>query len=82
MRFSDLSWIKDFADRLGLVGIVFEKHDGTIKVIAEGEEKDLRKLARELEREEKSFSRVENFYEKWAEATGEFKEFSVSTREP
>ena len=82
VRFSDLSYVKSYAEKFGLTGVVFTKDDGTVKVIAEGEEKNLEKFIKELEKEEHSLSRVENFYEKWGEPTGGFKNFSISTHQP
>jgi len=37
---NSLVWIKDLAIKLGLKGAVFTKHDGSIKVMAEGEEEN------------------------------------------
>jgi acylphosphatase len=75
--FNDLSLIKDFADQFQLRGVIFTKEDGSIKIIAEGEEENLKEFTKELEKEEHSLSRVENFYEKWDEPTGEFNDFSI-----
>ena len=72
-----LSDIKEKALKLGLVGIVFEKHDGSIKVIAEGEEENLKRLIRKLERG--SFlSTTENFYVVWEDPTKEFSDFLIT----
>ena len=72
-----LSSIKELAIRLGLTGVVFTKNDGSIKVIAEGEDADLIKLSKRLERNF-FFSPIENFYAIWHESTGEFKDFSIN----
>ena len=76
--FNDLSLIKSVADHFQLKGVVSVRNDGSVKVIAEGEEKNLDKFTKELKKEEHSFSRVENFYEKWEEPTGEFENFSIN----
>jgi acylphosphatase len=41
LSYSYLLWIEKNAIRLGLKGIAFFKNDGSIKVIAEGEERKL-----------------------------------------
>ena len=39
MGFNSLSWIRDVAMKLEIKGAVFTRPDGSIKVVAEGEEK-------------------------------------------
>jgi acylphosphatase len=75
--FGDLSYVKSYAEEFGLTGTVSVKNDGSIKIIAEGEDNNIMEFLKKLEAEEHSFSRVENFYEKWAEPTGEFENFSI-----
>ena len=76
LGFNYLSSIKDIANDLGLKGIVFTKEDGSIKVISEGEEINLQKFAKKLERNF-FFTPIENFYVIWHDSTGEFKDFSI-----
>src|SRR3989339_1423794 len=66
LGFHYLQWIKNLAINFQIKGIVFTKPDGSIKVVAEGEERDLMKFANKLERESNS-REIENFYTKWAE---------------
>jgi acylphosphatase len=75
--FSELSWVKIHAEELGLKGVIAVQNDGSIKIIAEGPEEDLIIFAQELEKEEHSLSRVENFYINWEKPTGEFQDFSI-----
>lgn len=75
--FDYLSSVQEMAVGCGLVGVVFEKDDGSIKLIAEGEEEDLVEFAEKLEKLGFMHTVVENFYVKWDEPTGEFKDFSI-----
>lgn len=77
LGFDYLSNIKELAIRLGLKGVVFTKNDGSIKVIAEGEDMNLMKFSKKLERNF-FFSPIENFYVIWHDSTKEFKDFSIS----
>ncbi len=74
-------WINDNANRLGLKGITFFKSDGSIKVIAEGEEKYLDIFMSKLKRGPylfPLFSPVENFSITWQEPKNDFADFSIS----
>ena len=51
-----------------------------IKVVAEGEERDLMKFANKLERESNS-REIENFYTKWAEPNKDLESFYVVTNQ-
>ncbi|OGI71055.1 hypothetical protein A3B84_02540 [Candidatus Nomurabacteria bacterium RIFCSPHIGHO2_02_FULL_35_13] len=76
-----LLWINRQATRLGLKGITFFKSDGSIKVIAEGEEKNLLFLIKKLRRGRfffPIFSPVENFSITLHEPRNEFENFSIS----
>jgi acylphosphatase len=64
------------ANRLGVTGWVANQPDGTVKVVAEGEEAALRQLAAFLQ-EGPAAATVQQVEEKWSEATGEFQIFSV-----
>ena len=77
LGFGYLSWVKDLAVKLKLKGEVFTKDDGSMEIIAEGEEENLEKLTKKLEKKENSLSRVENFYIKWEEPKEEFEDFSI-----
>ena len=74
---SYLSDIKELAMKLDLKGIVFTKDDGSIKVIAEGEDENLIKFAKRLEKNF-LFSSIENFYVNWFDSTKEFQDFSIT----
>lgn len=67
--------IRDYALELGLVGVVFIKNDGSLKIIAEGAEEILEKFAKELRKG--NYFPVENFYLLWHESVGNYKDFSV-----
>lgn len=77
--FNYLLKVEKLANKFELKGIVFIKNDGSIKIIAEGEEENLGKFARDLEREN-FFTPIENFYMKWLDAREEFKIFHVIDR--
>ncbi len=76
IRFDYLLWVKKLADRYGLSGIAFIKEDGSIKVVAEGEEKPLYKFACKLNKGH-LWHDIENFYIDWSDASGEFPDFRV-----
>lgn len=61
---------------MALVGWVANQTDGTVRVVAEGEEDALQRLLDYLHHGP-SGARVERVEPKWAEATGEFTEFRV-----
>ena len=64
------------ARRLGLTGTVQNMSDGSVRVVAEGEEDALRKFLARLHKGP-IFARVENVEESWNEATEEFKTFEI-----
>jgi len=81
LNYEDLLWINRHAIRLGLKGITFFKSDGSIRVIAEGEEKNLLFFIKKLKRGRhffSLFSPVENFSIAWHESRNEFEDFSIS----
>ena len=81
LDYNYLLWITDHAIRLGLKGITFFKNDGSIKVIAEGEEKNLLFFIKKLKRGRfffPLFSPIENFSITWHEPKHEFEDFSIS----
>lgn len=77
-----LSLIRDYAFNFHLQGVTFEKHDGGIKVIAEGEEENLEKFSDMLQDSGSSVHAIENFYMKWADPTGEFSDFAILEHQP
>jgi len=76
-----LLWIKTHAIRFGLKGVTFFKNDGSIKVVAEGEEKNLLFFINKLKRGRyffSLFSPIDNFSIAWHQPKNEFEDFSVS----
>jgi len=64
------------ATQLGLTGYVKNRWDGTVEVVAEGEEGPLRELLAWL-RVGPRWAQVEDVDVAWGEPTGEFKRFEV-----
>jgi len=64
------------ASRLGLVGYVRNKWDGTVEVVAEGQREVLERLLDWLHVGPRS-AVVERVDARWGEATGEFSRFEV-----
>jgi acylphosphatase len=78
LGFHYLQLIKNLAIRCQIRGIVFTIPNGSIKVVAEGEEKNLMEFADKLEKE--SYTReIENFYTKWSEPNKDLESFYVVT---
>ena len=71
---------RDFTERAAkkfdLTGVVKNMPDGSVHVIAEGEEKALRELFEKLQNGP-TFARVDTTEDTWLPATGEFKNFSI-----
>lgn len=71
---------RDFAERkarsLGILGTVQNKDDGSVFIVAEGEEEKLLKYI-ELLKKGSIFSKVENISIEWLSATAEFKDFRI-----
>ena len=76
LGFNCLKQIKNTAVKFQIKGIVFTKPDGSIRVVAEGEEKDLIGFANELEAENNS-REIENFYIKLSEPNKDLRSFHV-----
>ena len=75
-----LRWIKRSADKFEVTGIVFNNDDGSIGVIAEGEDTVLTKFSKKIMDGHPIFNMitiVDNFSMKWHKATGEYKDFQV-----
>jgi acylphosphatase len=64
------------AGELGLTGWVRNRQDGSVELVAEGDEELLNKLIQALKRGSRS-SVVSAVHEEWLEATGEFYRFSA-----
>ena len=71
---------RDFVCRkarwLGLVGTVQNLPDGTVKVVAQGDEGDLRHFTEYLKKGS-IFSRADAVDEKWSDASQAFSDFSI-----
>ena len=71
---------RDFAQRkarkLGLVGTVQNQKDGSVNVIAEGEESVLNEYLKYLNRGS-ILSKVKNIRIFWSEPTGRFSDFTI-----
>jgi acylphosphatase len=65
------------ADRLGLKGWVRNCPDGSVEIVAEGEEKDLATLVKWCHHGP-SYAKVHSVEEDYAAAHGEFHQFSVT----
>jgi len=68
--------VKREADKLNLVGWTRNTPEGTVEVLAEGEEENLKKLL-DYCKEGPKFAKVEEVKVKWSEASGEFNEFMI-----
>ena len=64
------------ARKLGLVGTVQNMRDGSVYVVAEGEEEKLKEL-RKLLWKGSLLARVENVECRWTEPSGEFEKFEI-----
>jgi len=71
---------RDFVTRKaragGVLGTVKNNPDGSVSVVAEGEEGKLRELL-DLVHKGSIFSRVDNVIEKWSEPLGGYKNFDI-----
>ena len=76
LNFNNLHSIKKVADDLELNGVLSFKDDGSIKVIAEGEEENLKKFTKKLEKAS-FFYLIENFYLIWHNSIKGFNNFSI-----
>ncbi|MDD4869515.1 MAG: acylphosphatase [Kiritimatiellae bacterium] len=65
------------AERLGLAGWVRNKADGTVEIVAEGEENDLAAFLCWCRRGP-SYAKVTGIIEKYSDVTGEFDEFMIT----
>ena len=67
---------KEWAGQLGLKGWVRNKQDGSVEVLAEGEETDLKKLIQKLKKGPPA-GRVDDCDVQWKPASGKFTAFNV-----
>ncbi|HTE49152.1 MAG TPA: acylphosphatase [Candidatus Paceibacterota bacterium] len=79
LGFHYLQSIKNLALSCQIKGIVFTRPDGSIRVLAKGEEGDLMEFANKLERESNS-REIENFYTKWGEPNKDLEIFYIVAR--
>lgn len=73
-------FVKRKAISLGLTGTVENRSDGSVFVVAEGEEESLKKFVPMLRKKpliSRMVARVETLEERWEEATGEFLDFKI-----
>ena len=70
--------VKKAAREFGIAGSVRNEADGSVKIIAEGEEERLKELIERCRRGTK-WSRVEELEVKWLETTGEFAQFEIAS---
>jgi acylphosphatase len=71
------AYTQDEATRLGVRGWVANRADGSVELVAEGEEEQLAELAAWCEHGPPS-ARVFTVDRRWSEATGEFLRFVVA----
>ncbi len=64
------------AKKLGLIGWVSNQEDGTVKVVAEGEQEDLEKLIKWCYNGP-IIAKVDKIDIQWQEATGRFNNFEI-----
>lgn len=75
-RHDCLNQIFEQADHLKIKGCTSFKEDGSIGVMAQGEENDLVEFVDKL-KEANLFFRIENFYIIWKESSKKFDKFSI-----
>ena len=68
--------IKHIAEKLGLSGFVKNEDDGSVTIVAEGEEENLQKFI-EWAKVGTPLSRIDNIKIEWRGATGEFNSFEI-----
>lgn len=68
---------KSKADELGLAGWVKNEDDGTVKIVAEGEENNLEKLIEWCKAGGSRFAKVEKVDVEWLTHSGEFNNFVI-----
>ncbi|RJQ14022.1 acylphosphatase [Candidatus Parcubacteria bacterium] len=69
-------FVKKKADELGIVGVVSNEIDGTVKIIAESKEEELRQLIDHIMRGPRG-SHIEDVGVEWMASVGKFKNFEI-----
>lgn len=77
LGFNHLVWIKKIANQFQIKGTVFTKSDGSIKIIAEGDEKNLIEFAKILKNRNTGHA-IENFYVKLSEPVEDLGNFLIA----
>ena len=73
-------FVKRNAQKLGLTGTVENRPDGSVFIVAEGKEEQLKKFIPMLRKRpliSRMVASVENIEETWSEVTGEFPDFQI-----
>lgn len=66
------------AKQLALLGYVLNLGDAGVKIVIEGEEKQIEVLIKEIQTNPPSISRIDSFKIEWQEAEGTFHDFSIT----
>lgn len=74
-------FVQRIACSSGLTGYVRNMHDGSVEVVAEGEEAALQRLLDTL-RQGSSAARVENIDAAWTAAANEYPDFGIEQASP
>ena len=69
-------WAQQQAQKFGLTGWVKNEDDGSVSLVVEGDEEDLKKFL-DICKKGSSFSSVEEIQEAWGKSTGEFQNFEI-----
>lgn len=73
-----LLWIARTAKNLKLTGKIFNNDDGSIGLVAEGDDEVLSIFSKKItEMRPITLSLLDNFFMKWHKATGEFTDFFI-----
>ena len=73
-------FVKRNAQKLDLTGTVENRSDGSVFVVAEGEEGQLKKFPSMLRKKpliSRMVARIEHIEEHWSEVTGKFPDFQI-----
>lgn len=73
-----LLWIARTAKNFNLKGIVFNNDDGSIGLVAEGDDEVLTKFSKQIKDAHPfPLTIIDNFFMKWHKATGEYNDFFI-----
>lgn len=81
MGYNYLLWISKTAIALDLKGKAFIRDDGSVDIIAEGDDEKLSKFIRRIRSGHPvfhMFTTINNFCVRWHEPTNEYKDFSIT----